>query len=525
MIIEKIYSNESEICKSDIEKIQNLVEKYEIHEIFDALNKLNKNNINEAFNKTGGSTVHGLSGILQSIPSFAITALISPTVAVLAGLGALSHRIRERWEDKKSWRNRLMPGFWVDNLANPNPKGSIPHRVISGTGKAVAGAATVATAAALGPLAWPKLKERAEKLKGNTPSWMKKLLGIGAAAGLGSKLSGNKADSSINLGEEYALTPEDVKNIDFKEYWLTLTNKEVLRVKADTPENAKALGQFIVASALLKGGRYEILNKQIEKRHLKRFVFYFDDGEMCYSAGETQKDAMRAASDYRNEICKQINDSDKGLMQIDPLSTPKIYGAEAPKRGALIPLPDRNKIKVSDTAPVKKITVPKKLTVPAYEYEGMEDYKVLYMNCNFHIPAFDKIEAENITRAFVNVFAKQVIEEIKKDASNNFPQFKIKFGDGDFYHLCAPDTTMATSYAIRLHSAKIKSAMKYISKQDPLENFITEYEKIYNKIQSINIVNKNDMKEYKIKEYAKIRRIVNPQDDMINSYEPFKINL
>ena len=540
MIIEKTYS-ENKIANSDLIEIKSLLEKYEPHELFDVLNEKRKDRdwkteykgrVSGDFDRTGGSTVRGISGVLQSIPSFAITALISPTIAVLAGLGALSHRIRERWEDKQSWRNRLMPGFWVDNMANPGNY-SVSHRVVSGTGNAIKGAGVLLGGAVLGPLAWPKLKEKYASMKDKAPSWLKKLFLIGTAAGLDKKISSKDSstsidssaaiDSSIDFDENYALTPEDVKNIDFKEYWLTLTNDEVLRVKADTPENAKALGSFIVSAALLRGGRYEILNKEIKRRNLKRYTFYFDDGEMCYSAGKDQKDAMNAAIAYRTEICRQLNDSDSGLMPIEPLTIPKVYGTTDPKKGIEIPLPDRNKIIVTDTPPKRKTTIKKKLSVPAYAYEGMEDYKVAFMNCNIHFPAFSQMEVDDMVKAFVKMYANRVLSEIDRNAKRHDRQFKVKMGDGDFYYLYAPSKYTATDYALKLHEAKIKSAMKCLRKQDPLENFLEEYGKLASEIKSIDEVNMKDWKEYKVSNKIGIKKIASPQDDMIEIYDTYEL--
>lgn len=540
MIIEKTYQIDKNISESDLSEIKSLLEKYEVHELFDALNEKRKDRdwkteykgkVSSDFDKTGGSTVRGLSGVLQSIPSFAITAVLSPTIAVLAGLGALSHRMRQRWEDKQSWRNRLMPGFWIDNMANPGNY-SIPHRAVSGTGKLIKGTGILLGAAVLGPLAWPKLKEKYAEMKDNAPSWLKKLFAIGTAAGLDKKFSSKDSstalDSSISydssyLDDEYALTPEDVKNIDFKEHWLTFSNGEVMRVKADTPENAKALGSSIISAALLRGGRYELLNREIKRRNLKRYEFYFDDGEMCYSAGRDQKDAMNAALAYRTEICRQLNDSDNGLMPVEPLTIPKIYGTTNPKKGVEIPLPDRNKIIVSDNPPKRKAAEKKKLTVPAYAYEGMEDYKVSFMDCKLHFPAFGRMEVDDMLKHFVKTYAAAVLAEVDRNAKRHDRQFEVKMLDGDFYYLYAPSKYSAIEYSKKLHDAKIKSAMRVLRKQDPLENFLEEYGNLAEEVKSVTEVNMKDWKEYKISRKVGIKKIASPQDDIIEVYNTYEL--
>ena len=538
MIIEKAYNlDQTIISESDLSEIKSLLEKYEAYELFDILNEKRKDRdwkteykgkVSSDFDRTGGSTVRGLSGILQSVPSFAITALISPTIAVLAGLGALSHRMRQRWEDKQSWRNRLLPGFWVDNLANPGNY-SVPHRVVAAPIKVAKGAGALALGTVAGVVGWDKIKQKMDEKGENAPSWLKKLFGIGVSAGVYKGLKNRDSsvnssiDASVDFDEDFTLTPEDVKNIDFKEYWLTFSNNEVYRVKADTPENAKALGTFIISVALLPNGFYDRLNREIKRRGLKRYEFYFDDGEMCYSTGKDQKDAMDAALKYRAEICRQLNNSDNGLMPIEPLVIPKIYGSTNPKKGVEIPLPDKNKITVSSEPPKRKAAVKKTLKVPAYAYEGMEDYKVSFMNCKIHFPAFNRMEIDDMVKVFARYYGTPVLAEIDRNAKRHDKQFKVKMGDGDFYYLYAPTKYSAEEYSLKIHDAKLKSAMRVLRKQDPLENFIAEYGNLAKEIKSVTEVNMKDWKEYKVSNKVGIRKIASPQDDTIEIYDTYEL--
>ncbi len=499
MIVEKLYSQENtneeikEINESDLSAVKLLTEKYGATEIFDELNEKRKDRdfntqyhptVSSQFDRTGGSTVRGLSGKLQSIPSFAITVLISPALAALAGVGALSHRIRQRWEDKQSWRNRLMPGFWADNLANPGNY-SIPHRAVSGTGKVIKGTAAALLGASLGPFAWPKLKEKYSEMKENSPSWLKKLIGIGTAAGIGAAAASTNAkkDSSVNSSIYYddslIMTPEEVKNIDFKEYYVTLSNNEVLRVKADNEQNAKLLGKEIVALSLLAGGWYERLNNEIKRGNYRRFEFFFDDGEMCYAAGKDQKEALKAAKQYRHELCELMNNSDGDLMKVDPLIIPHIYGSTHPKKGEEIPLPDKNNMSVSLTAPEKKETKSKKIKYPAYAYGDMKDYSVKFMNCKIHFPAFDAREVDDMVKQFYSNYAKPVLSAIENVATRRTcQQFKVTMGDKDLYYIYAIDYATAIDWSMKLHTAKLNAALAVMrmNKNDYiLEDFLDEF--------------------------------------------------
>ena len=124
MIIKPTYTSTS-INSSTIEDFDKVVLEYLVSEygsdiIFQTLNEAQYYGTGGNFNTTGGSNVSGISGFLQSIPSFALTAAVSWPVALLAGLGAITHRIRNKYEVRNSWLNRLNPGFWAEYLATPS---------------------------------------------------------------------------------------------------------------------------------------------------------------------------------------------------------------------------------------------------------------------------------------------------------------------------------------------------------------------------------------------------------------------
>ena len=127
MIIKPTYTTES-IEKHNIEEydmmiLESLVSRYGSDIMFQSINESHSYyGTGGRFDRTGGSRLSGLSGFFKALPSFAITTLICWPVALLAGLGALSHRLKEKYEDKDSWLNTLNPRFWVDYLATPSLK-------------------------------------------------------------------------------------------------------------------------------------------------------------------------------------------------------------------------------------------------------------------------------------------------------------------------------------------------------------------------------------------------------------------
>lgn len=548
MIIEKLYRYEpredavEKIDESDLSCIKALTEKYGAIEIFEDINERRKDRdynteyhprVSGEFDKTGGSHVRGIGGAIQSIPSFAITALISPALAALAGVGALSYRIRRRWEDKESWRNRLMPGFWADNLANPGNY-SIPHRVVSGTGKVAKGAGVVLAAGVLGPLAWPKLKERYNEMKENSPSWLKKLIGIGTAAGVGKAYmdgksndssTGSPSDSSVYFDEDLTLTPNEVKNIDFKEYYITLSNGEIVRVKADSEQSAKLLGKKIVEVGLLAGTWYEALNNEIRRGVYKRFEFYFDDGEMCYSAGRNEDEAKNAAKEYRTKLCNLINDSDKNLMPIDPLIAPKIYGKSNPMMNKEIPLPDRNRMTVSLIQPPKKEFKKQALKYPVYAYGDLKDFGVRTMNSKIHFPATSINEAEEMVRRFYrDAFVIRDMKNIEKNRTHK--QFRVTMGDRDSYYVYAVNDIEAEKTAKEIQKAKLKSAESVLRKNnvyDIFAQFLSEYKTEITKVTKITPIQIKDYKPLTIDGKVQITKNPSSEDERKDIYQAYTL--
>jgi hypothetical protein len=128
MIIKPVYTtgsiNKKHIDEHDFMVLEYLVSEYGSDIVFESINEATYYGTGGNFDRTGGSRVSGISGLLQSLPSLAITTAICWPVTLLAGLGALSYRIRKNYEDKDSWLNRLNPRFWVDYLATPSKDNS-----------------------------------------------------------------------------------------------------------------------------------------------------------------------------------------------------------------------------------------------------------------------------------------------------------------------------------------------------------------------------------------------------------------
>ena len=515
MIIEKLYSdNNKTINESDYKILQDIIKKYDDAEICNVINEANGYGKYGGFNSTGGSKVKGISGAVQSIPSFLITAAISWPVALIAGIGALSEKMQRRWEDPKSWRNRLNPAFWTDYIANQGDRTSLLHRAAELPFKAT-GALATGAAAVLGlDAAKKKLKEtsRTKDKKG----W---LAALGAYIGAKKAVDKEKGlDSSTGSTSpsnlEEILTPEDVKNIVFREFYITYSNGEVVRVKADTEQNAKQIG-VLIASSLISEGIYKQMNDVIKNGGC-RFKFYFDDGECCYNVGKNSsevKSAYKASLKSRKDLCDAFSKENNGLMPLDRMPDPTITGSVEIKYGAFIEIPDVTQIKVSQTPPSKKQKkIDASLPKPPYKNKDFRQFRGVVMNFAINVPAQTPDEGIQIVKRIITNEGKDIIDTIRKRIQARFPVYNIKFGDGDIYYVAADSEVESIELAKKLYKAKIDVISKFTSNSAAYKNFLLEYGESAGKIKSTKVE-----KEFKFKQedYISFTEITSPNEDNI----------
>ena len=476
MIVKKLKVSESEntpltIPDYDQESIQYLIEKYGTESLSKSINEYDSYYGNSSdFNKTGGSKTKGIKGLIKSIPSFAITAAISWPIALLAGIGALSHRIQKKWEDKNSALNVLRPSYWTEYIANPRAA-KIENRKADGDDTFIDKA--------------------------------KKALGLGGAAAAGAVVGSKLADKNKNI--------DDLKNEDFKTYWITLSNGEIIRLRADNEENAKMFANYIITQTKPV---YDKLNDKIRNYNAPKFKFRFNDGEMCYWAGpEDKKQAYQEAMKSRQELADALNKQYAGLIVLDSLERPVITGKVDVRKGELIEYPKTDKfLEITTVQPaVEDTTGEKKLSKPVYRFKMFENCRIIWKNFKFNIPITKMSQAEE----FIKGFAKNddLLRKIEDNISRTETLYSVTMPDGDSYALPAISSYEAAAMAIKIYHIKILLLKKILGndERNAYENFLDEFKETLDRTKSVRMV-KDYNKDIFARDYA-TAVVINDKDE------------
>lgn len=430
-----------EVPNYDMEIISYLVEKYGVESVVSNINEYDSyyGYGGGNFTKTGGSNTRGLRGLIKSIPSLGITTIVSWPAAVLAAIGALSYRFQKKYEQKNSFLNQLNPGYWAEYLATPGRE--------------------------------KRDNKSAEKDGKTFGEKVKSALGIGGAAAAGayagSKLS--KDDDGID--------PEELKNKDFKEYWVTLSNGEILRLRADNEENAKKMANAIIIQTKPV---YDQLNMKLRDYPdtCVKYTFTFSDGEVCYWAGaDGKKQAYREALKSRQDLCDVLNKTFPGLIVLDSLDVPVLVGTPIKKKGELIELPKPNTfLRISTVKPDVKVTGDAKtLKKPVYRFDRFDNCKISWRNFTFNIPYTKQADAED----FIHTFASNdsLLERIYLNVVKEEPIYGVVMPDGDKYVVAAYSSYDAAGIAAQIYNTKVRilqSMYKGVYRSD-YDDFLDTY--------------------------------------------------
>lgn len=452
MIINKYKSSDSinKQIMSDYDKecLAYLTEKYGGSELFLSLNEYSGR-----FDRTAGSKVTGLSGLAQAVGNFALTQLIFLPVAwpftLITAIGALSHRIQTKFEDKNSWLNRLHPQFWVDYLATPHKSKS------SDTGDGLM-------------------------------SKVKSALGIGAGVATGAAAGaylGTKLGKDEKEEIDVDAAKKNVMNNVFVPYWVTLSNGEIVRVRANSPENAKMFANMIIAYTL---PCYKILNEKIS-RGMPKFTFRFSDGELCYWSADTQQIAHKEALNNRKRLCEGFNKMSPDLIPLEDLEKPKVVGKVDVERGesVKIELPEKDKfLNVTTEQPNFEEKKPTRIPKPVYAYGTLDNYRATSPLFTFNVPSYEERDAIDAIRYLYR--SSGAIAEILNGMSAGDTIFEVKMNDGDVYKISTNTLNHAESLAMSIYHDKVESIKKTLSGssleeyEDLLEEFGKELDSISN---------------------------------------------
>lgn len=490
MIVNKIYATKEEdvsnISKHDLEIIEEMSNRNDCDSMIESLFERSYYGDSQSydFNRTGGGSATGLWGLVQSIPSFLISSIICWPATVLAGIGILSNRFQERWQDKKSWLNRLDPRFWADYMGKPHELAGLTKGGGSLLDRALLWPITVPAriagvgAAALG------LGSLKDKIKNKVKGAEEKIFGFkeykeSEKDENGNVIAGAAAGAAVaELGKD--LTPEEIKNLVFRPYWITLSNGEILRVRADSEEHAKLFATFICSNKKIKL-IYAAKNERI-KKGCGKYKFLFDDGEIAYGAGDDKDDAMREVLRDRQALCEEFNKVNPNLMELTPLEIPMIINGDdvVPVYGEEIPLPEEKKFKkvTTEKPNVSNNKKSDKLPNPVYEYMSLHHFRVVWANFAFNMPVPKEGTATDVLKKII-ADGNSGLGEIERNMGKHMDLYVVKFHDGDRYIIAANDRYAAEKLGYKLYKSKHENVTNTLTGKYAidLKNFQSAYGK------------------------------------------------
>lgn len=485
--------NNQKLTDYDKKIIEQLFEDYGSEELFNVMNE------SIDYNKTGGSVYRGLKGLVRSVPSLALMSVVSLPLTLICAVGALSHRIQKSFEDRESWLNTLDPRYWGEYLGTryKDKKGSDND------------------------------KKDKNNEDGKIKSAVKKFLGIGTAtaagAATGVAAGGAIANNKEIKAEDIEKLKQSIKGSIFVEYWITLSNGEILRVRADSEENAKSFANLIIKST--EKTTYKDLNERISKNGFDKYVFEFDDGERCYWSADDEQKAYKEALKAREDLCKAFNQHFTDTIKLDDLNSPHIVGVPIVMKGEKIEIPKQDVfIDITTVQPKLNGIDPNKLPDPLYNTANMNHYYLTIKNweMEYNLPGEDSNDVKQILKEYKrNNGNNQALNQQMSNKNKGCPAFKIKTGDKDRYFIYANDEAEATDIARELVNKKIE-AIRFVfnnsSKQKQnyeYETLLANYEK---KIKELSHPEKKTSAEVK-KQIAKqtlIYQFEKPTDDKHN---------
>ena len=501
MIVKKLSESEGIVKNIDIERqekdvVDFLVENYGEDVVSEALEFLTEkyypgSGTDYNFNRTGGASSRGVVGLLKSLPSFAISAAVSWPMTLIAALGALSYRFQKRWEDKTSKRQLLDMRWWVDYQATPRSEKKHNKKVARDEHKGIFG-------------------------KDSSDSSDKTKTAAAAAAGA---LGGAAAAEYLTKDDKDKIMSE-MKNDNFKEYWVTLSNGEILRLRADTDEHAKLLANLVMAYTVKSV--YPVLNKKI-KEGCPKYTFYFTDGEKCYWSAATKEDAYREALATRRELTDVMNKTFPNTIVMDKLDNPDLDGSPEISTGELIETPKYGSFKeVSTTKPSTRKIEQVKLPKPPYDYGVMSQYRIVYGKILMNVPAISAEQAKDIFRYFLQ--NNNYVEKMYMDSHRDMDVYRVTMNDGDRYLIPSSDKYGAERTAEILTSYKKDAVRRCMGRSERREYdaYVEKFDNVMFGVKSVEILDKKSTAKYSnVNKVASICRV--NKEDLEKEREKFNI--
>lgn len=385
------------------------MEKYGNEAVYDAINErsYNYNYYNRDMDSPGTtSSYNGAKGFMKSLPSFLLCALISPPLAGIMLLGALFHRVNQKWHDHDSAIAMMNPFTWAEYLATGNyiPKGmDKPFWTAGENAKA----------------------KNIEKVEGDSSA-------MGAAL----------ANSQINEN----VPEEEAGSLIYNYHWLFFDNGEIRKTKCYTEEDAKRAALTYLKKQNRndkqnEGARinYEGLNEILKKdKEYSVYVCEYDDGQLIYCIGKTENDAKIAADNILVGIAQYFK------KNIDPTyEIPKIKYVTETNWDQIKPM--TNYKGCSRSKPMHKEILSSHRSTESYywDFDNFKQYTLTMVGglaglIRFKIPAVysqKNTQAGNIAKEIFNKTNTVLMIYINSihDANYDTVWYNVKSFDGDSY--------------------------------------------------------------------------------------------
>lgn len=424
MIVKYLYSSDNDILNED---------------------RYYMGNSNLNFNRTSGAKDGRLKGALKSIPSFLPHLLLLPVtwpVTLLSLVGAIAYRQQKRWEDRDAKRQIFNPAYWVDYVANPH-EGNKKDKDDKNN----------------------KDNKSTDSNNTNTNNTT-----TAVAAGAGAVTGGLLADKLKQMKER---SPEERKTAEYKPFWVTFSNGEIVRLRSYDEKGAKEMANAIIEYN--KEPVYGTLNKKIKHGGFPRYKFYLDTGEIVYWSAKDKKEATKEAFETRKELCEILNRDYQDLTKMEPMDGPKRVVKSEAKNGEEIPLPEKDKFVISRNKP--DFSKQEKTGRPFWKWGTLNHFKTSFaVFTKIAFPAENEKDAEKIVREFYDS-ARHVRSKIQPMLETQTKLFKINFADGDIYHMPGKTQQEAVDFGKAFHEIKynvIEKHMIGVNKED-YEELIDNY--------------------------------------------------
>lgn len=490
------------VKESDKQYLKSLVEKYGTECVTNALLEYSYggHTFDHRMRSAGQKGEYkGAKGLAVAVPSFLLCSLISPPTALILLMGAVANRVTARWyEQKNTILGALNPLSWAEYIATGNYRNNGNNDDNDFFGK-----------------------KDDKKTNHRTPD-KKDFTDVSTGEVTQDVINQNLSDKDM----------EEIKKIQFKYWFITFDNNEVLKVMANDKTAAEYFGKSVIMYPLVLKRLGEQISsyeqyKSAMNAEYKVYKAIYSDGQVLYTIGKNEQEATNTAQAMIKGYAQGFDEGYKDVRRIAG------SGAEKFKVANVIRLEEQETLEIK--FPSKIINISEYANIPTatntrnrkagYYWQwgeadehgniksgGLHDVRTALSQglLVMHTPADNSNNAEKIiSEIFRNFktssYGKQLLDQSYEDDT----WYKVSFLDGDSYVIHDKDKETAVRKVLEFYRLKIKVCKDKYADKGKYINIITKrYEKVVDDFGAKNV------KEVKVDD-------LNPKEININK---LKIN-